>query len=122
MACPTRFAPTTACPSPRLEFTGSRNSTCGGCAWVFSINGSSRRSRGGRRRHLVHSLLQRPLGPRRRTGLHHQGVATCYPCSRFILLPIFPVAQSQVRVLPGEPTGLSPYKRVTRTFSRPSVI
>src|SRR2546427_2754988 len=51
-----------------------------------------RRSRGGRRRHLVHSLLQRPLGPRRRTGLHHQGVATCYPCSRFILLPIFPVA------------------------------
>src|SRR2546427_3741420 len=56
-----------------------------------------RRSRGGRRRHLVHSLLQRPLGPRRRTGLHHQGVATCYPCSRFILLPIFPVAHLRRR-------------------------
>src|SRR2546428_7893205 len=50
------------------------------------------RPRGGRRRHLVHSLLQRPLGTRRRTGLHHQGVAACYPCLPVFLLPMFPVA------------------------------
>jgi len=50
------------------------------------------------RRDLVDLLLPRPVGTDRRTGLHHQGVTdpatTCHPCSRFILLPVFPVAQA----------------------------
>src|SRR6266850_8363280 len=58
---------------------------------------ASGRSRGDRRRHLVHSLLPRPARTHRRTRLHHPSLdANCHPCCRFILLPIFPVAHSSM--------------------------
>ena len=45
--------------------------------------------------------LDHPVGTDRRTGLHHQGVdGQRYPCCRFILLPIFPVAHVNNGIIP----------------------